>query len=226
MGETVGWRWIEGVMAIFSGLVWLLGTFAVPETYAPVLLKRRAARLSETVGKVYVSKLELSHSLSSLKQLLRTSLLRPWILLFREPIVFLLSLYMAIIYGTLYLLFSAYPIVYHEQRGWSFGIAGLPFLGVAIGMIGSAAYNIWFENPRYLRNLDKGTASGSPEDRLPPSLIGAICLPVGLFWFAWTNGPSLPWAASVAAGIPFGFAMVLIFLCKSPFFRRRANIAI
>jgi hypothetical protein len=33
-----------------------------------------------------------------------------------------------------------------------------------------------------------------------------------LFWFAWSNYPSFPWAASMAAGIPFGFGMVLVFL--------------
>ena len=29
---------------------------------------------------------------------------------------------------------------------------------------------------------------------------------------SWTNYPSLPWAASIAAAIPFGFGMVLVFL--------------
>lgn len=51
-----------------------------------------------------------------------------------------------------------------------------------------------------------------PEARLPGTMIGGIAIPVGLFWFAWTNSPNLPWAASVAAGIPFGFGMVLVFL--------------
>lgn len=199
-------------MAILSGVVWVFGTLAAPETYAPVLLKRRAAKLSQMTGKVYVSRAELDRGQTTLRRTLQTNLLRPWVLLFKEPIVLLLSLYMAVIYGTLYMLFGAYPIVYREQRGWNAGVAGLPFAGVAIGMLVSIAYNVFVENPRFLRILDKAGIT-TPEDRLPPSMVGAIALPLGLFWFAWTNSPSLPWAASAAAGIPFGFAMVLVFLC-------------
>lgn len=35
---------------------------------------------------------------------------------------------------------------------------------------------------------------------------------MGLFWFAWTNYPSINWAPSIIAGAPFGFGMVLVFL--------------
>ena len=38
-------------------------------------------------------------------------------------------------------------------------------------------------------------------------MLGGLLLPIGLFWFAWTNGPDVPWPASVAAGIPFGSGM-------------------
>ncbi|KAF1348047.1 hypothetical protein BDV97DRAFT_400233 [Delphinella strobiligena] len=51
-----------------------------------------------------------------------------------------------------------------------------------------------------------------PEERLKVAFIGAFALPIGIFWFAWTNGPSVHWMASVAAGAPFGFGMVLVFL--------------
>lgn len=119
---------------------------------------------------------------------------------------------MAIIYGTLYLLFGAYPIVYQEARGWSQGIGGLPFLGVTIGVILSVTYTIVIDNRRYQKAAAKAGGFAPPEARLPPCQIAAIILPIGLIWFAWTNSPSLPWAASVAAGIPFGFGMVLVFL--------------
>lgn len=51
-----------------------------------------------------------------------------------------------------------------------------------------------------------------PEARLPPVLIGSVALPLGLFWFAWTNSPSTHWMVSIAAGVPFGFGMVLVIL--------------
>lgn len=211
LGETEGWRWVEGLMAIFTGVFWILGLLLLPETYPPVLLRRRAEKLSKMTGKVYRSRGEIQQGKTSLGQLFKTSLSRPWILLFREPIVFLLSIYMAIIYGTLYMLFAAYPIVYQEYRGWSQGIGGLAFLGVAVGMIGALIYSIW-DNKRYVRTSKAHDGFAPPEARMPPCLIGTICLPIGLIWFAWTDSPDIHWMASIAAGAPFGFGMVLVFL--------------
>ena len=210
---TEGWRWVEGLMAIFSGIVFMIAVLCVPETYPPVLLRQRALTLSKMTGKVYRSRGDIDQGKTTLGEAFSTGLKRPWILLFSEPIVFLLSLYMAIIYGTLYMLFGAYPIVYRLGRGWNEGVGGLPFIGVAIGMIAAVTYTIVYDNKRYLRCVEK-SANGfaAPEDRLPTAIVGGVSLPIGLFWFAWTNSPDLPWAASVAAGIPFGFGMVLIFL--------------
>lgn len=109
------------------------------------------------------------------------------------------------------MLFAAYPIVYQEGRGWSQGVGGLPFTAVAIGFIAGIGY-IVPDNKRYARAEEDANRAGEhfapPEARLPPSLVGAVLLPVGLFWFAWTNYPSLSWAPSVVAAIPFGAGMV------------------
>ncbi|KAF2667578.1 MFS general substrate transporter [Microthyrium microscopicum] len=212
LGEAAGWRWVMGFMAAFSGLALIVGVLGVPETYAPVLLRQRAKALSKLTGKHYESQLDIDRGKTTLPEVLKTSLTRPWVLLFREPIVMIMSIYMAIIYGTLYMLFSAFPIVYQEGRGWSQGIGGLAFIGVLIGMIGAVAYSIWIENPRYQKVVDAHDGVAPPEARLPPAILGGILLPIGLFWFAWTNSPTLPWAASIAAGIPFGLGMVLVFL--------------
>jgi len=88
-------------MAIFTGVLWIIGSFVIPETYGPVLLRKRAAKLSKMTGKVYKSQSEIDQGTVSFSHVFKTALSRPWVLLFREPIVFLLSIYMAIIYGTL-----------------------------------------------------------------------------------------------------------------------------
>lgn len=200
-----------GFLGAFSGVVWIIGTIFVPETYAPVLLRRRAERLSKITGKVYRSKLEVDQGKIDLKESFKTALSRPWILLFREPIVFLLSLYMAIIYGTLYMLFAAYPIVFEQVRGWNQGVGSLPFLGIMVGMIAAVIFSFW-DNKRYVAVEDAHNGFAPPEARLVPCLIASVAIPVGLFWFAWTNSPSVHWMASIAAGAPFGFGMVLVFL--------------
>ncbi|KAJ5651282.1 uncharacterized protein N7484_005005 [Penicillium longicatenatum] len=211
LATGAGWRWVEGFLAAFSGVLWLCVIFLLPETYAPVLLRRRAAKLSEMTGQVYRSKLDIERGPLPMGKTLKTALSRPWILLFREPIVLLCSIYMAIIYGTLYMLFAAYPIVFQEVRGWSEGIGGLAFLGILVGMLCALAYT-FPENKRYAKKCAETTDRLAPELRLPPSMVGSIALPIGLFWFAWTNSPSIHWMVSIAAGAPFGFGMVLVFL--------------
>ncbi|KAK4560392.1 MFS siderochrome iron transporter 1 [Recurvomyces mirabilis] len=211
VGETIGWRWLEGIMAIFTGALWILGSFLIPETYPPVIQRQRAKKLSQMTGKVYRSQGDVDQGPTTFGHVFKTSLSRPWILLFKEPIVLLLSIYMAIIYGTLYMLFGAFPIVYQENRGWSAGIGGLAFLGLAVGMVIAVAYCIW-DNKRYVKVADAHDGFAPPEARLPICMIGGIAIPIALFWFAWTNYPSIHYMVSIAAGVPFGFGMILVFL--------------
>ncbi|CAI7676252.1 unnamed protein product [Penicillium pancosmium] len=211
LGENEGWKWVMGLLTILCGAMWFCGAAFKPETYAPVLLRQRAVTLSKMTGKLYISKLDIDQGRPGIKEALKTSLSRPFILLFREPIVLLLSIYLAIIYGTLYMLFGAFPIVYEIHRGWSQGVSALAFLGVMVGMLGAIAYSIP-ENTRYGKLLEKNGGYSPPESRLPPCMIASVALPIGLFWFAWTNDPSIHWMASIAAGVPFGFGMVLVFL--------------
>jgi len=132
-------------------------------------------------------------------------------LLILEPIVLLISIYMAILYGTLYMLFGAFPIVFEQNRGWSQGISGLAFSGVAVGMIIGVIYSI-FDNKRYARVEEQNGGEAPPEARLPPAAVGAVAIPIGMMIFAWTNYPSIHWIVCIIASAPFGFGMVLVFL--------------
>lgn len=209
ISESIGWRWVEGVLAIFTAVLVTGIIFLLPETYAPVLLQARAQRLEQITGNSYRS---ISNSKKPLYKTLGTALSRPWLFLFGEPIVFLLCLYVAIIYGILYLQFAAYPIVFQQVRGWSEGIGGLSFLGILVGILAATAYMfpVYFQYKR--KTLASPTGRLPPEERLQSAFVGAIALPIGLFWFAWTNSPSIHWISSIAAGVPFGFGMPLVFL--------------
>ena len=109
------------------------------------------------------------------------------------------------------MLFDAFPIVFQEVRGWSEGVGNLPFLGVMIGMMIAVAGNMW-DNKRYVRVHNKYKGFAPPEARLPPTMVGALTIPIGLFWFAWTDGTNVHWIVSIIASAPFGFGMVLVFL--------------
>ncbi|KIW29240.1 uncharacterized protein PV07_05065 [Cladophialophora immunda] len=211
IAETIGWRWVEGVMAIFTGCLWIFGALVIPETYAPVILSRRAKALTKRTGKLYISAIERRQGKVTPQAAFSKALSRPWVLLFLEPIVLLISIYMAILYGTLYMLFGAFPIVFEEERGWSQGIGGLAFSGVAVGMISGVIYAIW-DNKRYARIEAEHGGEAPAEARLPPAAVGAVAIPIGMFWFAWTNYPSIHWIVCIIASAPFGFGMVNVFL--------------
>lgn len=198
-------------MAIFTGVLWIVNSIVYPETYAPVLLRKRAAALSKKTGKVYVSKLDPAGPKKSVGGQFKVALSRPWQLLFKEPIVLLTSLYMAIIYGTLYLCFAAFPIVFQKGRGWSPGIGGLAFIGIAVGMT-VATIGTMFDNKRYKRVAAQTNGMAPPEARLPPALVGSVLLPIGLFWFAWTNGTDIHWVVPIIGSAFFAAGIVLVFL--------------
>lgn len=90
LGLAAGWRWVMGFLALFAGVLCILGIIFVPETYAPVLLRRRAQLLSKVTGKIYMTAMDVDHP-EAFQDMLKRSMIRPWALLFREPIVLLLS---------------------------------------------------------------------------------------------------------------------------------------
>ncbi|KAN0066331.1 hypothetical protein ACQY0O_000425 [Thecaphora frezii] len=211
LGESGGWKWVLAYIAIFAAVVTVVGIVTLPETYAPYLLRKRAEKLSKITGKHYICKLDKGKDLS-LKSMFSVALSRPWLLLFYEPIVLILSIYVAIVYGILYSLFGAFPIVFQQKRGWTPGIGGLPFLGVLVGMVCAVAYIVFYENPRYVRIAKMMGGVAPPETRLPSCMVGAVSIVIGLAIFAATDSPDIHWIAPIIGSGPFGFGMVLIFL--------------
>ena len=91
--------------------------------------------------------------LIDLSELVSKNFSRPLRILVTEPIVLLLSIYMAFIYGLLYLFLTAYPIVFQEIHGMNPGVGGLPYFGMVIGMLLAGAY-IVSTQPSYNRKLE------------------------------------------------------------------------
>lgn len=186
--------------------------FFVPETYAPVLLSKRAKFLSSSENLKYTTPRDIHMADVTFKVLVEESLVRPLRILILEPIVLLLSIYMALIYGCLYLFFEAIPLVFMIARGWNPLISALPFISLGVGfLIGLGVVGI--SQRLYLRAIDPKTGRAPPEARLHACMWAAIAFPVSFFWFAWTCYPVwIPWPASVVSLSFFGFGMVGLFL--------------
>ncbi|TQV93115.1 multidrug resistance protein [Cordyceps javanica] len=212
LGEAQGWRWLQGLMAILSGVITILGTVFISETYTPVLLRQRAERLSTLTGKLHISALDADQPPATPGQKLRAALTRPWIFLFREPIVFIASIYVVIIYGTMYLNFAAYPIVFQRARGWGVGLGGVAFVGTAIGVI-LATVAAYFDYKYYIKaQKSKDTLILPPEYRLRSTIVGSFLIPIGLFWFAWTSQPSIHWIVPIIGSVFFACGLVMVFM--------------
>lgn len=129
------------------------------------------------------------------------------------------------ILGILYLAFQAFPIIF-GRHGFSEEFVGLSFLGIGVGMVcASLSQPFW---NRYkadnlpstiqligLRRLmlkelqEHGTIR--PEARLIMGQVGAVLIPVGLFWIAFTTYTSVHWIVPIIGSIPLGMGICYAF---------------
>ena len=132
-------------------------------------------------------------------------------MLFTELFVFLISLYAAFLFGLLFFFFLAYPLVFGPIYGFSLGSRGLAFIGIGLGTIsGNIGFIFlfrWFHRKPAFSNIMNAF--------LGPSMIGAVMLPISLFWFGWTARRGVHWIVPIIAGFPFGFSMMLLFVGTS-----------
>ena len=207
----LGWRWTAWITFIMAAFFGPLALFICSESYAPVLLQRKAAKIRfET--KNWAIHAPADENQINASAIVSKYLLRPFVMMALEPILVLITIYMSMIYGILYLFFEAYPIAFQEQRGWNGGVGSLPFLGITVGVVTGVAIITYASNTRFKRKMEANGGRPIPEERLIPMIIGAFLLPIGLFWFAWTSNPHITWVPQVLAGIPTGAGVLLIFL--------------
>lgn len=102
-----GWKWSFYVLLMLSGFTGIF-LFTIPETYAPVLLQKKARRIREAKIPGYEDvKAPIETTNQSLVQIYKIALTRPWIILF-DTISFLCAIYLSVVYLLLYMLFSIY----------------------------------------------------------------------------------------------------------------------
>jgi len=188
-----------------------LDLFFLEETYPPVILISKAAELRRRTKNwgIHAKQEEIE---IDFRELINKNFSRPLRLLVTEPIVLLLSIYMAFIYGLLYLFLTAYPIVFQQIHGFNGGVGGLPYFGMIIGMLISGVY-IVLTQPSYNRKLAANNGIPVPEWRLPPVIYGGISFAGGLFWFGWSGyRADIHWIVPTLSGLLTGFGLLSIFL--------------
>ncbi|KIW94378.1 uncharacterized protein Z519_04354 [Cladophialophora bantiana CBS 173.52] len=205
----LGWRWTAWITLIMAALFGCIGLVLIPETSAARILQTKAKRLRyETRNWALHAKADESRV--NIQTLTTIYLVRPFVMFVQEPILALMTAYMSFIYGILYLLFEAYPISFQEQRGWNPGIGSLPFAAFIVG-IAMGTGLIAFSTRTNFTKAFKTHGKVIPEERLPPMIVGAAVLPLGLFLFAWTSDPHITWVPQVLATALLGMGCLVTF---------------
>ncbi|KAJ5438874.1 drug/proton antiporter YHK8 [Penicillium daleae] len=210
-----GWRWTFYVLLIWTGVLLVSIIFLVPETYHPVLLRRKAQKLRQETGddrwKAPIEKMQ-----RSVAQTVLRSMYRPIMLLTMEPMCLNLCIFSAILLGILYLFFGAFQLVFNDIYGFELWQRGLCFMGLFVGMVFAILSDpIWRRNyMRLERNYQTATGTTDefqPEWRLPPAILGGPFVTAGLFIFAWTIYPDVHWIAPIIGSGLFGAGTILVF---------------
>ena len=91
----ISWRWLFWLLTIFAGVCLVAVVLTLPETYPPVLLKRKAEHLRKATGNdKYYASLEMHKD--STGQRINRILGMPFKILFQEPVLIALTLYMSV----------------------------------------------------------------------------------------------------------------------------------
>ena len=211
---TISWRWCFWLGLILAGST-LPFLVIMPETYVPILLARKAAKLrKETGNPSIIASSELEKR--SARHVITVVMTRPFRMLIHESIVMFTCMYCTLAYAIFYLYFEAYPVIFQGPDSiyhFSAGITGLTFLPIAVGSVSCTFIFIWYDS--FLAKAQKRNAPWAAVEeyrRLPLACIGGPLYVIGLFWIGWSARADVHWIVPVLSGIPFGMGFLLIFM--------------
>lgn len=210
VAQYKGWRWTQWCSAVLGATVFAL-TLGCQETYAKIILKKRAKKLGLPPPPSPGS----PSGLPALKLLFTVTVTRPIHMLLTDPIVILYSAYTAFNFAVIFCFFAAFPIVFIGMYRFSIWQSGLVFVGISAGCVVAVIIAITVDSVTYVRKIKdtKGSVSQlPPEVRLYCAMIGSVLLPVGLFWFAWTSRADVHWMVPAVATVFFAAGNLLVFV--------------
>ncbi|CUM67337.1 uncharacterized protein PRCAT00005030001 [Priceomyces carsonii] len=210
--SELGWRWTSYFSGIVGCLPLVLLVLFFEEPHHPIILARKAEVLRRRTGNWGIQA-PIDEVSLSLKEIFENNITRPVIMLFTEPILFLISLYNAFIYGLLYTFLTAIPLIFSGRYGFVGGVAELPYLSMLIGIFIGGIVSLYFAKT-YNRAMVANNGKPVPEERLPPMMLGSFFFAGGLFWLGWAGDfpDRVHWIVPTIGASFIGFGLLLIFL--------------
>ncbi|KAL6912461.1 hypothetical protein FSST1_010221 [Fusarium sambucinum] len=213
--EAKGWRWVFWVTTIVAGVAVLASFLILRETYAPVLLERKAAKLRKATGN---DNYRSTDTKATPREVLLATITRPVRMFIFSPIVMMVCVYVATLYGMLYLLFTTFTFVYKDIYGFGSTGAGLSFIAGGVGNL-LGLFFVGFFSDKLIRQAKLEGIPVSPEQRLDLRLTvpTALCLPIGLIIYGWTAEERLHWIVPMIGTSILGFGMIGIFMISQTY---------
>lgn len=203
--QHLGWRWIGYLQLIWFGALFPMYFLLFKECRGIAILAQRAKKLRRE-GKMAYTQHEIDSEGTSMLRIVGRSATRPIILFCTESVVFVCTLWSSFTVGTLYLFTQSVEQVFSGMYGWTPAQAGYVqsaiVIGECLGWLGSL-----FSGEIYFRSASRNTEvpdTPIPEARLYLAIVGGVFgISGGMFTYAWTSYPSIPWIAPA-----IGLAMV------------------
>ncbi|KAL5049143.1 hypothetical protein BDW71DRAFT_195609 [Aspergillus fruticulosus] len=227
LGTVVIQRW-----KTWTATLWLLSGitafttvsnfFFLPETLSSNILLRRAKRLrAQTGNPAYQSEAEIQSPSENLAVRIVKDMGNDLKLACLDPVILFVNLHTMLVYGVLYLWFEFFPFVFDGIYHFTAIQQGLAFFGILVGAsISVVAYVLWLYFS-YQPRVANANVVVEPEARLVPGQVGAVCIPVCLFIFAWTSRESVHWIVPIigtaffAPGFYLTFQSILNYIGES-----------
>lgn len=220
ISQNTTWRWCFYSTSIFTACVQVVGYFSLQETYAPKLLAWKREKLRKETGNADLHT-EYDRPDKTLSHLLKTAMQRPFIFLGTQPIIQCLAVYMAYLYGLMYLMLSTFPLLWVQHYKESPGIGSLNFISMGLGFFLGTQVTAPLNDMLYRRLKRKNHGVGKPEFRVPMMVPASLLVPIGLFWYGWSAQAHVHWilpnigACIFCAGTIVGFQCIQTYLVDS-----------
>ncbi|CAD6957208.1 unnamed protein product [Tilletia controversa] len=213
----ISWRWIFWVVLIASGVVAGFGFLTLPETYAPIILAKKRRQLVKEAGNTQLRTVFDVQRKESFPTRLRRNFFRPFIFMTTQPAVQALSLYMMVVYGTLYLLLTNVDSTFSRTYNQGPGIASLHYIALGLGFTAGGQIGGRLVDKVYRILKRKNNGVGRPEFKLPFMVVSSPLVPAGLLLYGWPIQYAVHWIVPDIGLFLFGVGMMGSFLSTQNF---------
>jgi MFS family permease len=214
--QRSNWRWLFWILLMISAINTILGFFFLHESFAPVLLNRKKEKLEAESDSTKSYRFEGQDD-KPLKARLLHSLKRPFLIL-SQPIVLVMSAYQALLFGTMYSIYTEMESIFSKGYGFSTEEVGLLYLGSGLGFVTAILILVPYIDVVHKALGKRHGIDPVPEFRLPLANIGALLVPTCLFIFFWTVQYKIHWVVPIMATYFYGLGQVMILNCTQNYF--------